>query len=109
MTQHAMRDDEVKFAPAAQTPDEIRKAADRNPRLLGLPVDIHVILGGARLSFAELIDLEESSVIRLNAKIDDPVELAIGDRIFARGALIESEGGEGGLSVKITQVFGDEA
>ena len=108
MTQQTTpEDEEVCFDEEAISPNEIRKAAERNPRLLGLPVDIHVILGGARLTFAELIDLDDASVIKLDAAIDDPVELAIGERVFARGALMEDEEGEAGLSVKITEVIDD--
>lgn len=107
MTTKATSDEDVCFTEPTSAPDGVRKATEGNPRLLGLPVDLHVLLGGARLSFAELVDLGEDAVIKLDRDIDDPVDLAIGDRIFARGALIESEGG--GLSVRITEVIDDAA
>jgi flagellar motor switch protein FliN/FliY len=41
----------------------------------------------------------------LDRRIDDPVELWIGDRLIARGELQEVEGGEGGqLAVRLTEV-----
>jgi flagellar motor switch protein FliN/FliY len=44
-------------------------------------------------------------VLPLDRRIDDPVELYIGDRLIARGELQEIEGGEGGqLAVRLTEV-----
>lgn len=109
MTSQTDSDEDVCFAEEAQSPEDIRKAAEHNPRLLGLPVDIHIILGGARLTFAELIELSEASIVKLDSAIEDPVELAIGERIFARGALIEDDAGGNRLAVKITEVIDDAA
>lgn len=104
MAQQIDSENEVTFAESGLSAEQIRKGSETNPRLLNLPVDIHIIFGRARLTFGNLLELRDSSVVRLDAKIDDPVELAIGERIFARGALVDDEGG---LSVKITQVIDD--
>ena len=51
---------------------------------------------------AELLDLKPDTILALTAKIDDPVELTIEDRLIARGELIETE--DGVLAVKITEI-----
>jgi flagellar motor switch protein FliN/FliY len=43
-------------------------------------------------------------VLSLDSKIDDPVELYIGDRLIARGELQEIEDGSGRLGVRLTEV-----
>ena len=102
-------DEDVCFGEETASPEGVRKAAGNNPRLFGLPVELHVILGGARLTFKELIELSPSSVLRLDKKVNDPVEIAIGERVFARGALIEDEAEDGGLAVRIVEVIDDGA
>lgn len=109
MTAQTMSENEVAFVDIIQTAADVHKASERNPKLLGLPVSIQVVLGGAKLSFAELISLGEHAIIKLDAAIDDPVDLVIADRVFARAALIEDPAGASGLAVKIIEVIDDVA
>ncbi len=49
--------------------------------------------------------LGSTPVLALDRKVDDPVELFVGDRLIARGELQELEGGEAGqLAVRLTEV-----
>jgi flagellar motor switch protein FliN/FliY len=43
-------------------------------------------------------------VLPLESKIDDPVELYIGDRLIARGELQEMDDDSGRLGVRLTEV-----
>lgn len=61
-------------------------------------------LGRARPLVSELVELRRDSVLTLDSKIDDPVELYIGDRLIARGELQEIEDGSGRLGVRLTEV-----
>ncbi|WP_368185772.1 FliM/FliN family flagellar motor switch protein [Aestuariibius sp. HNIBRBA575] len=77
---------------------------DANP-LRNVPIEISISVGRARPSIGELLDLGENAVLSLDRRIDDPVELFIGDKLIARGELQEAEGGEPGqLAVKLTEV-----
>jgi flagellar motor switch protein FliN/FliY len=81
----------------ADTPD------DHPLRLV--PIEVTVAVGRARPLVRDLLGLAESAVLRLDRRIDDPVELFIGDRLIARGELIEIDGGEPGqLGVRLTEV-----
>jgi flagellar motor switch protein FliN len=45
------------------------------------------------------------SVLTLDRRVDDMVELYVGDRLIARGELQELEGDQGGqLAVRLTEV-----
>lgn len=72
-----------------------------------LPLEVTVSVGKARPLVRELLNLGENAVLPLDRRIDDPVELYIGERLIARGELTELEGGEPGqLAVRLTEVAG---
>lgn len=70
-----------------------------------VPIEIVVAVGQARPTVRDLMDLTANSVLILDRRIDDPVELFVGDKLIARGELQEIEGGEAGqLGVRITEL-----
>ena len=46
------------------------------------------------------------AVILLDRRLDDPVDIRVGDRVIARGELQELEDGSGRLGVRLTQIAG---
>jgi flagellar motor switch protein FliN/FliY len=84
-----------------------RIPADDHP-LNRIPIEISVSVGKARPLVKDLLSLGENAVLALDKRIDDPVELYIGDRLIARGELQELDGGEPGqLAVRLTEVAND--
>lgn len=78
--------------------------SDDHP-LHSIPIEITVFVGKARPLVRDLLRLSENAVLPLDRKIDDPVELYVGDRLIARGELQELEGGEPGqLAIRLTEV-----
>ncbi|MEO1611090.1 MAG: FliM/FliN family flagellar motor switch protein [Pseudomonadota bacterium] len=69
-----------------------------------LPIDIVVSVGRARPSLTELVTLSRDSVLPLESRIDDPVELIVGDKVIARGELQEIDPQSGRLGVRLTEV-----
>lgn len=75
-----------------------------NP-LKNVPIEITVSVGRARPSVGSLLSLGENAVLPLDRRIEDPVELWVGDKLIARGELQELDGGEPGqLAVRLTEV-----
>lgn len=71
----------------------------------GVPIEITVSVGKARPTIGELLALGPQSVLTLDAQVDDPVVLYVGEKIIARGVLEEKEGGQTGqLAVRLTEV-----
>lgn len=70
--------------------------------IFGLPVNVVVSIGQKKLSVAELLKLKPDTIIPLTAKIDDPIELLVDDRLIAHGELIELE--DGAIGVRLTQI-----
>lgn len=72
-----------------------------------VPIEITISVGKARPQVRDLLRLSRDAVLTLDRRVDDPVELYIGDRLIARGELMELEGPEAGrLAVRLTEVAG---
>lgn len=70
-----------------------------------VPVEIVVAVGKARPRLSELLKMEQGAILPLDTKVEDPVELYVGDRLIARGELEELEGDQAGLlAVRLTEV-----
>ncbi len=96
--------DEVDIA----TPDDAPPATNGSSLLHKIPIEITVSVGKARPPIKELLALSQNAVMPLDRRIDDPVELYVGDRLIARGELQELEGADQGqLAVRLTEVISD--
>jgi len=74
--------EELSDTPAAQT-------ADRDLNLvLDLPVQVMVELGRTRISIAELLSFRRGSVIELNVKAGDPLDLVVNGCLIAQGEVV---------------------
>lgn len=74
--------------------------------LSAIPVEIMVSVGRARPLIGELQQLGENAVLPLDRRVDDPVELFVGEQLVARGHLEELDGEVAGrLGVRLTEVL----
>ncbi|MCV2887482.1 FliM/FliN family flagellar motor C-terminal domain-containing protein [Ruegeria aquimaris] len=70
-----------------------------------VPIEITVSVGRARPLIRDLIGLGENAVLTLDKRVEDPVELYVGDRLVARGQLEELTGDQAGqLAVRLTEI-----
>lgn len=78
--------------------------AEPNP-FAQVPIEITVSVGRARPQVRDLLRLTRDAVLTLDRRVEDPVELWVGDRLIARGELTELEGDQAGqLAVRLTEV-----
>lgn len=92
-------------APASTT---AAPAAGGSRMLQQIPIEVVVSVGRARPAIGELLDMGKDAVMPLDRRIDDPVELYVGDKLIARGELQEMEGDDQGqLAVRLTEVVSD--
>ncbi len=76
----------------------------RNP-FSGVPIEITISVGKARPLIRDLLKLEKHAVLPLDKRVDDSVELYVGERLIARGELEELDGEQKGqLAVRLTEV-----
>lgn len=71
---------------------------------VSIPVEILVSVGRARPLIRELANLGENAVLPLDRRLEDPVELFVGEQLVARGQLEEVEEG-GRLAVRLTEIL----
>ncbi|MFU8863885.1 MAG: FliM/FliN family flagellar motor switch protein [Rhodobacterales bacterium] len=70
-----------------------------------VPIEITVSVGRARPMIRDLLLMSPQTVLPLDKRLEDPVELYVGDRLIARGQLEELEGEQSGqLAVRLTEV-----
>lgn len=70
-----------------------------------VPIEITVSVGRAHPMVRDLLALENESVLVLDKRIEDPVEIFVGDKLIARGELQELDGENAGrLAVRLTEV-----
>ena len=78
--------------------------SDANP-FAQVPIEVVISVGKARPMIRDLLKLGKDAVLALDRRVDDPVELYVGDRLIARGELTELDGDNAGqLAVRLTEV-----
>lgn len=87
-----------------ESADEAPFVDRRKKAVLGVPIEVIISVGKARPLLSELVSLKRDSVLTLDSKIEDPVEIMVGDRVIARGELQEIDDDSGRLGVRLTEV-----
>lgn len=90
----------------AETPTTKSLASDVHNPFTAVPIEITVSVGRARPLVRDLVMLGSNAVLTLDKRVDDPVDLFVGDKLIARGTLEEAEGAEEGqLVVRLTEIL----
>ncbi|MEM1274926.1 MAG: FliM/FliN family flagellar motor switch protein [Pseudomonadota bacterium] len=71
---------------------------------MGVPIEVVVCVGKARPLLSDLVNLRRDSILSLDSKIEDPVEVMVGDKVIARGELQELDEQTGQLGLRLTEV-----
>jgi flagellar motor switch protein FliN/FliY len=90
MSENEMKLDE--FAPGEGplpdgTLDEDKTATDLAP-VFDVPVNISAVLGRASLSVAQLLGLGQGSVLELDRKVGEAIDIYVNNRLVARGEVV---------------------
>jgi flagellar motor switch protein FliN/FliY len=69
------------------TQDEDKTATDLAP-VFDVPVNISAVLGRASLSVAQLLQLGQGSVLELDRKVGEAIDIYVNNRLVARGEVV---------------------
>lgn len=70
-----------------------------------IPIEITVSVGRARPLVRDLMRLKPESILPLDRRVDDLVDLYVGEKLIARGELQELDGEQSGqLAVRLTEI-----
>ncbi len=97
------RDEEADTLDAARR--LVAGAGDRDKAIFGVPIEVTVSVGRARPLISEIVSLRRDSVLPLDSRVEDPVEIYVGSRLIARGELQELEDEGGRLGVRLTEIM----
>jgi flagellar motor switch protein FliN/FliY len=67
--------------------DEYKIATDLAP-VFDVPVNISAVLGRASLSVAQLLQLGQGSVLELDRKVGEAIDIYVNNRLVARGEVV---------------------
>lgn len=91
-------------APPAREPAEPARRVGM-AAVHGIPVKVQAVLGGARMPISELLQTHAGSVIELDRRVGEPVDVLVNDRLVARGELVLIDGS---LGVTLTEIVKQE-
>jgi flagellar motor switch protein FliN len=74
--------------------------------IMDIPIDMEIVLGTSRLPVSGLMSLTEGSLIALDRKIGEPVEIMVNGRLFGRGEITVLEGDDTRFGVKLIEIIG---
>ena len=66
---------------------ENKSAADLAP-VFDVPVNISAVLGRAHMSVAQLLKLGQGSVLELDRKVGEAIDIYVNNRLVARGEVV---------------------
>jgi flagellar motor switch protein FliN/FliY len=94
--------DEDGGAPAAV--DGETKTATDLATVFDVPVNISAVLGRASLSVAQLLQLGQGSVLELDRKVGEAIDIYVNNRLVARGEVVVVDDR---LGVTMTEIIKD--
>ena len=109
--------EDVKEAPAKGAKGS-KKIADKGAlqngsrnldAVLRIPVEVQVVLGSAVMPVANLIKLDRGSVIPLDHRVGEPVDIVVNGRVVARGEVVVAEDDSSRFAVSLTEIVGPPA
>ena len=68
--------------------DEEEKTATDLAPVFDVPVNISAVLGRASLSVAQLLQLGQGSVLELDRKVGEAIDIYVNNRLVARGEVV---------------------
>jgi flagellar motor switch protein FliN len=70
-----------------------------------VPVKVQAVLGRSRMPVGELLHLTSGTVVELDRRVGEPVDIFVNDRLIARGEVVLIDNA---LGVTLTEIIRDE-
>ena len=67
--------------------EEDKSATDLSP-VFDVPVNISAVLGRASMSVAQLLQLQSGSILELDRKVGEAIDIYVNNRLVARGEVV---------------------
>lgn len=84
---------------------EVDRTAQDLEAIFDVPVTVSAILGRSLMDVSELLNMEEGSIIPLDRKVGEAIDIYVNNRHVARGEVVMTEGR---LGVTMTEIIKSE-
>lgn len=74
--------------------------------VMQLPVSVKIVLGSVTMPVSALAKLGRGSVVALDRKVGDPVDVVVNGRLVARGEVVVLEDDNARFGISLTEVVG---
>ena len=85
---------------AASATDDLHSASELEA-VFDVPVKVQAVLGRARMPVGELLHLTSGTVVELDRRVGEPVDIFVNDRLIARGEVVLIDNA---LGVTLTEI-----
>ena len=72
--------------------------------VMRIPVTVEVVLGTARMTVAELMQLGPGATVLLDRHVGEPIDVMVNGRLVARGEVVVDENDETRLGIRLTEI-----
>jgi flagellar motor switch protein FliN/FliY len=90
--------------PGSAIPDGLEKSASDLATVFDVPVSISAVLGRTSVSVAQLLQLAQGSVLELDRKVGEAIDIYVNNRLVARGEVVVVDDR---LGVTMTEIIKD--
>ncbi|WP_372886158.1 FliM/FliN family flagellar motor switch protein [Shimia sp.] len=87
-------------AATAETPQAKREDGRNIEAIFGVKLDVRVVLGRNQMPVSDLLKLTKGSVIELDRKVGEQVDVMVNDKVIARGDLVKVQGDMIGVALR---------
>jgi flagellar motor switch protein FliN/FliY len=84
------------------TPETTMRGAADLEAVFDVPVQVSAVLGRAQMDVGELLNLGPGTVLELDRKVGEAIDIYVNDRLIARGEVVL---GEDKLGVTMTEII----
>ncbi|CFX55277.1 protein of unknown function [Candidatus Filomicrobium marinum] len=77
--------------------------------VMRIPVSVRIVLGSTKMPISNLVKLGRGSIIPLDRKVGEAVDIMVNDRVVARGEVVLIDDKESRFGVSLTEVVGWDA
>lgn len=86
---------------------EAPPAAARNRNvIMNIPVEVQIILGSTEMPVSQLMALQSGSVVSLDRRVGEPVDVVVNGRRIARGEITVMENDASRFGIRLTEIAG---
>jgi flagellar motor switch protein FliN/FliY len=91
---------------AGKAPDEAASPARNLEMVMRIPVTMKIVLGSATMPVSNLMKLGRGTIIPLDRRVGEPVDVVVNGRVVARGEVVVADEATSRFGIKLTEVVG---